>query len=193
MTPPLPKDGPAAAPTRQANQPSRAPSPWGPEGWQPLLVYGTLLPGLRLAAEMAGARLIGPGTVPGALYDLGAYPGLLPLPPGPAEQGHRQIHGQTHGLVYGLVYAVAANHLARLDAVEEVVPGDVAASLYLRQALPCEPLVPTRAPSDWPTSVWAYVYNRPVDGCRPIAHGDYLRYLQTLTPAIQPAAGTLPG
>lgn len=153
------------------------PIPWGPEGWQPLLVYGTLLPGLRLAAEMDGARLIGPGAVPGRLFDLGTYPGLLTLPPSPAEQSEGQ--GQRHGQVCGLVYAVSPAHLARLDAVEELVPGDDAASLYLRCALPCQPLNPTQATPDWPKVVWAYVYNRPVDGCTPIAQGDYRRYLHS--------------
>lgn len=143
-------------------------------GRQPLLVYGTLLPGLRLAGEMAGAEWIGPGTVPGTLFDLGSYPGVKLLPAGLSGP---EI-GQVHGLVHGLVYGVDAAHLARLDAVEERVPGDDAASLYLRLALPCQPADPATASPHWPAQVWVYVYNRAVDGCPRIPSGDYRAYLE---------------
>jgi len=121
-----------------------------------LFIYGTLMPGLRLEAEMRGARFVGAAQIQGRLVDVGRYPGLLP----------------GEGSVVGEVYEVDDAHLARLDAVEDMVPGDCAASQYWREEVTVHsgPLQGER--------VQTYVYNRPVDGCRPIAHGDYRRYIR---------------
>ena len=121
-----------------------------------LFIYGTLMPGLRLEAEMHGAERLGPARVSGRLVDVGRYPGLL--------------HGE--GTVTGEVYRVSDAQLARLDAVEEMVPGDRAASQYWRERV----LALDGALAGQP--VWTYVYNRPVDGLTPIAHGDYRRYIR---------------
>jgi gamma-glutamylcyclotransferase (GGCT)/AIG2-like uncharacterized protein YtfP len=121
-----------------------------------LFIYGTLMPGLRLEPEMHGARFMGTAQVPGRLVDLGRYPGLLP----------------GDGSVSGEVYEVDDAHLARLDAVESMVPGDRDASQYWRE---------TVTVSGGPLQgqlVQTYVYNRPVDGCTPIPHGDYRRYIR---------------
>lgn len=121
-----------------------------------LFIYGTLMPGLRLEAEMQGARFLGEAQVPGRLVDVGRYPGLLSGP----------------GQVKGEVYEVDAAHLARLDSVEDMVPGDRAASQYWREIVTVlsGPLQGQR--------VQTYVYNRPVDGCTAIPHGDYRRYIR---------------
>ena len=121
-----------------------------------LFIYGTLLPGLRLQAQMQGAQCLGPARVPGRLVDVGRYPGLL--------------HGQ--GSVSGEVYRVSDAQLARLDAVEDMVPGDRAASQYWREQV----TVQAGALAGQP--VWTYVYNRPTEGLVPIAHGDYRRYIR---------------
>jgi gamma-glutamylcyclotransferase (GGCT)/AIG2-like uncharacterized protein YtfP len=121
-----------------------------------LFIYGTLMPGLRLEAEMHGARFMGPAQVPGRLVDLGRYPGLL--------QGDGQVTGE--------VFEVDDAHLARLDGVEGMVPGDRAASHYWR-----EQVTVTGGPLQG-QQVQTYVYNRPTDGCTPIPHGDYRRYIR---------------
>jgi gamma-glutamylcyclotransferase (GGCT)/AIG2-like uncharacterized protein YtfP len=121
-----------------------------------LFIYGTLMPGLRLEAEMQGARFVSAAQVPGRLVDLGRYPGLL--------QGDGQVTGE--------VYEVDDAHLARLDGVEGVVPGDRAASQYWRE----EVMVLNGPLQGQP--VQTYVYKRPVDGCTPIAHGDYRRHIR---------------
>ena len=121
-----------------------------------LFIYGTLMPGLRLEAEMQGARFLGAAQVPGRLVDLGRYPGFV----------------QGEGLVTGEVYAVDDAHLARLDGVEGVAPGDRAASQYWREVVTV-----TGGPLQG-QPVQTYVYNRPVDGCTPIPHGDYRRYIR---------------
>lgn len=123
---------------------------------QLLFIYGTLMPGLRLEAQMRGARFVGAAQVPGRLVDVGRYPGFL----------------AGDGLVTGEVYEVDAAHLARLDAVEDMVPGNRAASQYWREE------VTVAAGPLKGQSVQTYVYNRPVDGCVPIAHGDYRRYIR---------------
>ena len=121
-----------------------------------LFIYGTLMPGLRLQAEMHGAERLGRARVPGRLVDVGRYPGLL--------------HGD--GLVSGEVYRVSDAQLARLDEVEDMVPGDRAASQYWRER------VTVRDGALAGQQVWTYVYNLPVDGLTPIAHGDYRRYIR---------------
>lgn len=123
---------------------------------QLLFIYGTLLPGLRLEGQMQGARFVGTAQVPGRLVDVGRYPGFL----------------AGEGLVAGEVYEVDAAHLARLDVVEDMVPGNRAASQYWREE------VNVAAGPLQGQLVQTYVYNRPVDGCTPIAHGDYRRYIR---------------
>lgn len=121
-----------------------------------LFIYGTLMPGLRLQAEMHGAESLGPAKVPGCLVDVGQYPGL--------------VHGE--GEVVGEVYRVSEAQLARLDAVEDMVRGDRAASQYWREQLPV--LVGALTGQ----RVWTYVYNWPTEGLAPIAHGDYRCYIR---------------
>ena len=121
-----------------------------------LFIYGTLMPGLRLEAEMHGARRLGPAQVPGRLVDVGRYPGLL--------AGAGQVAGE--------VYEVDDAQLARLDEVEDMVSGDRAASQYWREEVTVSggPLQGLR--------VQTYVYNRPTEACVPIPHGDYRRYIR---------------
>ena len=121
-----------------------------------IFIYGTLLPGLRLEAEMHGAHLLGPAHIAGRLIDVGLYPGLL--------QGDGQVTGE--------VYEVDDAHLARLDAVEGVVPGDRAESHYWRE------VVTVLSGPLQGQQVQTYVCNLPVDGCTSIPHGDYRRYIR---------------
>ena len=121
-----------------------------------LFIYGTLMPGLRLQAEMHGAQRLGAACVTGRLVDVGRYPGLL----------------QGQGTVTGEVYRVSDAQLARLDEVEDMVPGDRPASQYWRER------VQVHSGALAGQMVWTYVYNRPVDGLTPIPHGDYRRYIR---------------
>jgi gamma-glutamylcyclotransferase (GGCT)/AIG2-like uncharacterized protein YtfP len=121
-----------------------------------IFIYGTLMPGLRLEAQMHGARFVGPAHIAGRLIDVGRYPGLL--------------HGD--GQVTGEVYEVDDAHLARLDGVEGVLPGDRAQSHYWRE------LVTVVSGPQQGQQVQTYLYNRPVDGCTPIPHGDYRRFIR---------------
>lgn len=123
-------------------------------GYDLLFIYGILLPGLRLEREMSSAHRLGVAQVHGQLYDIGSYPGLV----------------SGVGLVSGEIYRVTPEHLRRLDAVEEMIPGNKPASLYWRDRIK----VATGAFAH--QDVWVYRYIQSVDGLRPI-DGDYRRYL----------------
>ncbi len=122
-----------------------------------LFVYGTLLPGLCRHAAMAGAVRRGSVWIEARLFDLGAYPGIVP----------------GAGRVAGELYEVDEALLSRLDVVEEYTPDVPADSLYLRRRVTVHGLA-----GGEPLSAWAYIYNRAVDGCVPIVHGDYRRHLR---------------
>ena len=125
-----------------------------------LFIYGTLMPGLRLEAEMHGARFMGAAQVPGRLVDVGRYPGLL-----------RDVDSGD-GTVTGEVYEVDDAHLARLDVVEDMVPGNRAASQYWREVVTVcgGPLQGQQVQTD--------VYKQAAQGCTAIPHGDYRRYIR---------------
>ncbi len=100
---------------------------------------------LGLSGRLAPA---GAAAMRGALYSLGAYPGLVP--------GGR-------GLVHGELYRVLDPRVfAPLDRYEDFWPDDPAASLFRR----------VRAPlSGRADTAWVYVYNRETGRARPIPSG----------------------
>ena len=93
-----------------------------------LFVYGTLMPSSpadygrgkreRLVRE---ARLLGPATMPGRLYDLGRYPGLVD-----GEEPTEIVHGE----VVALLDPEAS--FPWLDAYEGILQGRHDASQYAR-------------------------------------------------------------
>ena len=73
-----------------------------------IFVYGTMRRGwLRHDALGNNPRLVGVGTVPGVLLDLGAFPGLV----------------EGEGRVFGEVYSIADARIPLLDRIEGVHAG----------------------------------------------------------------------
>ncbi|MFO0690527.1 MAG: gamma-glutamylcyclotransferase family protein [Myxococcota bacterium] len=143
-----------------------------------LVVYGSLMRGLPAAdgAEVdlldrlgvgAGLRRIGACRVAGALFDLGAYPGLCASP-----HADDVVCGELHAVLDPGVFAV-------LDRFEGFDPADRAGSDYVRERVA---LLEPRG-----VSAWIYVYNRRPDPNRRIGSGDWRRHLaERADPAHDP-------
>ncbi|HHS83578.1 MAG TPA: gamma-glutamylcyclotransferase [Gammaproteobacteria bacterium] len=121
-----------------------------------IFVYGTLLKGMSREPVLERCRYHGPAMIEGELYDLGAYPGVLP----------------GDGNVIGELYEVDDATLHTLDRIEGYEPAHPEASLYLRET------VTARRFSDGESvEARSYIYNHPIDPARRIRHGDYRRHL----------------
>jgi len=126
-----------------------------------LFVYGSLRrvfghPMHRWLTQYA--RWMGEATFRGVLFSLGEYPGAVPS-------------GRAGDRVQGEVYEVleAEPLFARLDEYEDFLPGNFAASLYLRQLHEVELTNGQRM------RAWVYVFNRPVAGLPWVPSGDWAR------------------
>lgn len=126
-----------------------------------LFVYGTLMSAAsgekgrearrRLARE---ARPLGPATMPGALYDLGRYPGFVP-----GGDAGRLAHGELFEI------ADAALTFSWLDAYEGIVPGAPAPHEYERL------LRSAALGGEAACSAWVYVYRWDISKARAVASG----------------------
>jgi gamma-glutamylcyclotransferase (GGCT)/AIG2-like uncharacterized protein YtfP len=125
-----------------------------------LFVYGSLLSaighasGERLRSE---ARLVDAASMPGRLYRVGWYPGLVE-----AAAGDSRVHGEVYAL------ADPANTLAWLDDYESIVPGKEASNEYVR----AERAVQLASGED--ITAWVYVYQWDVTGVQLIADGRWV-------------------
>lgn len=125
-----------------------------------LFVYGTLRAASNHAMSKILERLasrIGPGKVPGVLYDIGRYPGAVRSP-------------GTRAFVRGEVYALrepdrALKILDRYEGWDEKKPrsGEFKRSRVL-----------VDLGDGKKVRAWIYLYNRPTSGLPRIASGDYL-------------------
>jgi len=124
---------------------------------QILFVYGSLRPALasgQPARLVAGLENLGPASVPGRLYDLGDYPGLV----------------AGDGRVRGDLLLVPDELIALLDDYEEC---GGSRPLFRRVRL-------TATHDDGSACrAWVYRYARPVTGSRLIPEGDYAAYLES--------------
>lgn len=102
-------------------------------------------------------QFVGRGTVRGVLYDLGAYPALLPG------------EGTVQGELYTMTDPVTL--LSSLDAVEGYRPDDIAGSRCMRRVAWVRPV---RGPA---VSAWLYTFNRGVGDGAWIPSGDYAAHV----------------
>jgi gamma-glutamylcyclotransferase (GGCT)/AIG2-like uncharacterized protein YtfP len=122
-----------------------------------LFVYGSLLSaighpsGERLRSE---ASLLGAASMPGRLYRVGWYPGLVE-----AAAGASRVHGEVYAL------ADPAGSLAWLDEYESIVPGREAGNEYVR----AERAV--RLASGQDITAWVYLYQWDVTGQQRLEDG----------------------
>lgn len=125
-----------------------------------VFVYGSLRKGCGHPMHQVlgeGAHLDAMARLPGRLYDLGAYPALVP-------------DATAQGTVLGELYRVPepGRVLPLLDRYEGCTAEDQDPHEYRRERH-------TVVLDDGSTRVaWVYVYNRPVAHLEPIPGGDYL-------------------
>jgi gamma-glutamylcyclotransferase (GGCT)/AIG2-like uncharacterized protein YtfP len=126
-----------------------------------LFAYGTLLPGREpegIAPLVGRLAPIGLATVPGRLYDLGAFPGAVP------DETCRDA-------IRGRVLAVAdAGVLPALDAYEGDGPAGPGARGFVRER------VVARLEDGRALACWIYAYRGDLTGARLVPGGDYWRY-----------------
>jgi gamma-glutamylcyclotransferase (GGCT)/AIG2-like uncharacterized protein YtfP len=124
-----------------------------------LFVYGTLMSHTnteKARALMAEADSLGPATIPGVLYRISWYPGLV----------------EGTGLVHGEVFRLRdpARSLVWLDAYEGIIPGDGPGNRNEYER------VERRVRLDTGTDVtaWVYLYRADITGCAPVADGRWM-------------------
>ena len=122
-----------------------------------LFAYGTLQPGCapaRMAAIVARLRPVGEGFLRGVLYDLGGYPGAVPV-------------AGAESRIFGTVMELPDDieSLRGLDEYEGFDPKDPGASEFVRERLKVE-----RAEGG-AMECWFYRYNGLVSATQVIASG----------------------
>lgn len=120
-----------------------------------LFLYGSLMRELgAMNALSAGSHLqfVREARIPGQLYDLGEYPGLVP--------GQGQVIGEVYKVSSPQVWSI-------LDPYEDYFSENETDSLYLRRQVEL---------IDGTGLVWTYIYNRSVGDSPRIDDGDWRRY-----------------
>lgn len=124
--------------------------------------YGTLMSGFkRHGRERLDfmLELIGRGSIPAALFDLGIYPAAIPA-------SDSRVWGEVHRMTK------PDEVLRELDEIEGFRPSEPDSSLYSRMEATVT-LADGRV-----ATAWTYFYNAPLGGAPRIESGDYLDYLR---------------
>jgi gamma-glutamylcyclotransferase (GGCT)/AIG2-like uncharacterized protein YtfP len=116
-----------------------------------IFVYGTLRPGVSE-----------PVMVPGQMFDLGWFPGVVGVPDEPVGPMFFAENEVEHFFMAEII-EVDDETLARLDSYEGYNPNHPASSLYVRKAY---------------QDGFIYQYNGNVSGKLPVPTGDWLEYTQ---------------
>lgn len=128
-----------------------------------LFVYGSLMASVRSRVARyfhSQAEYIEEGMIPGRLYDLGAYPGLVPG----GEDG--QVNGHIFRMLKPSIL------LPFLDEYEGVLGDTTPEAEYRRE-------MGEVAGQEQSYRCWMYLYNQDTDGLPLIEGGNYLNYLHT--------------
>ena len=124
---------------------------------QYLFAYGTLQPGCapqQMAGVAAKLRPVGKGFLRGVLYDLGRYPGAVPI-------------ANSQSRISGTVMELPGDPdlLPELDAYEGFDPQNPAASEFVRERQTVE------LAAGGTVECWFYRYSGNRDGARVVASG----------------------
>jgi gamma-glutamylcyclotransferase (GGCT)/AIG2-like uncharacterized protein YtfP len=129
-----------------------------------LFVYGTLMSTARSALGKGmrerlqrEARLLGPASTQGRLYDLGRYPALVD-----SEDPADLVHGEVFAL------QEPGKSFAWLDKYEGIVPGQHGHNDYERVERP------VRLASGEEIAAWVYFYRKSVVSVRRLASGRWV-------------------
>ncbi len=154
-----------------------------------LFTYGTLMLTTGIAAVDAATRdagvSLGRGFILGHLFDLGEYPGAVPVPPaigfphpsieavGVAAAG--PLAEEDAPKVWGRLIRLddPAAFYSVIDAYEGFIPGDLAASEFIRAEITV--FLPESGQSH---ASQVYFYNLATEGKPRIPGGDYLAHWQ---------------
>ena len=131
-----------------------------------LFAYGTLRSdsGLPRHPALDGrATVMGRGSVPGWLFDLGHYPALVSMP------GSRDV---VVGQVYEIVQGAMTGVLEQLDAYEGAEAVPTPAHEFRREILD------VTLESGQTISAWGYILNQPHGGLGRIDSGDFCRSMR---------------
>lgn len=138
-----------------------------------LFVYGTLMRGMPFPMAVfleQYAVFQTEGRLPGRLYELGGYPGLVYLP----GQEKRVI-----GHVFELTHPELV--LEKLDAYEMTNPAAPELSEYLRETVRVETTAGL-------LDCQVYVYNRPVEGLIEIPDGNWPAWFYSRESPVDPGS-----
>lgn len=122
-----------------------------------IAVYGSLMQ-IHGAQALAGTvdklKLVGKCKIPGLLYDLGEFPGLVP--------GDSEVMGELYEVKH-------PDALRLLDDYEAFYPNDPKLSLFVRQRMQLvEPKI----------ECWGYLYNQTLSGMPRVEGGNWTEYLR---------------
>ena len=117
-----------------------------------LFVYGSLMQGLELHGQLAGATFVARGRILGTLVSLGKYPGLV--------EGDGDVRGELYRLD-------RAAMLCAIDELEEYDAHRPDESLYLRVERE------VRLDDGSIVRAWVYLYNEDAGDAPAIASGDW--------------------
>jgi gamma-glutamylcyclotransferase (GGCT)/AIG2-like uncharacterized protein YtfP len=117
--------------------------------------YGTLMRDQGVQKELNAAvklKHTGNCSIPGVLYDLGEYPGIV--------EGEGSVLAELYEILDPSV-------LVALDEYEDFQPANPSQSLFVRRRVHL---------NNPPMESWVYFYNHPVQGKKLIWHGDWTKY-----------------
>ena len=128
-----------------------------PESGELVFVYGTLRRGGSNAFRMDGAEFVAAAEVPGRLYQISWYPGLV------LDGGKETVTGD--------LYRVGAEQIKALDDFEGISANEVEGAEY-RRVKATVLIERTEA-----VSAWVYEWKGPVDEEKRIPSGDWVFHL----------------